>query len=136
MPRRFVASPSMAPACTSASHSMRCRTSLPAATPNTGNDVVHVASRVRSAHMNTAMAHAGSSIDQTEIRFLVEKNADGIIVVDDDGIVLFANPAAEHIFGRPSERLMGFPIGIPLIAGDTTEIAIHRPGDDCIDAEI
>jgi signal transduction histidine kinase/CheY-like chemotaxis protein len=86
--------------------------------------------------MNTARAHAGSSIDQTEIRFLVERNADGIIVVDDDGIVLFANPAAEQIFGRPSERLRGFPIGIPLIAGDTTEIAIHRPGGDRIDAEI
>jgi signal transduction histidine kinase/CheY-like chemotaxis protein len=86
--------------------------------------------------MNMARARGGSSIDQTEIRFLVEKNADGIIVVDDNGIVLFANPAAEQIFGRPSESLIGSPIGIPFIAGDTTEIAIHRPGGDRIDAEI
>jgi PAS domain-containing protein len=86
--------------------------------------------------MSMARARGVSSIDQTEIRFLVEKNADGIIVVDDDGIVLFANPAAEQIFGRPSELLIGSPIGIPFIAGDTTEIAIHRPGGDRIDAEI
>jgi signal transduction histidine kinase/CheY-like chemotaxis protein len=80
-------------------------------------------------------ARAGS-IDQTEIRFLVDKNADGIIVVDDDGVVLFANPAAEQIFGRPASALIASPIGIPLITGDTTEITVHRPGGDPIDAEI
>jgi signal transduction histidine kinase/CheY-like chemotaxis protein len=76
------------------------------------------------------------SIDQAEIRFLIEKNADGIIVVDELGIVLFANPAAEEVFGRPSESLTGSPIGIPSVVGDMTEIAIHRPGRDQIDAEI
>lgn len=84
--------------------------------------------------MNAERAQAGS-IDQAEFRFLVDKNADGIIVVDLDGIVLFANPAAEQMFGRPAELLVGSPIGIPLIAGDTTEITIHRPGADQIDAE-
>ena len=86
--------------------------------------------------MDTTKAYLGSTIDQTEIRFLVEKNADGIIVVDEDGIVLFANPAAEQIFGRPARLLIGSPIGIPFIVGETTEIAIHRPDDDPIDAEI
>jgi signal transduction histidine kinase/CheY-like chemotaxis protein len=76
------------------------------------------------------------SIDQAELRFLVDKNADGIIVVDEDGIVLFANPAAEKIFGRAAEALFGSPIGIPLVSGETTEIAIHKPGGGQIDAEI
>ena len=40
--------------------------------------------------MTMASTPLEGSIDQAEIRFLVEKNADGIIVVDDDGIVLFA----------------------------------------------
>jgi signal transduction histidine kinase/CheY-like chemotaxis protein len=86
--------------------------------------------------MNARNAPEGGGIDQAEIRFLVEKNADGIIVVDEDGIVLFANPAAEQIFGRSSDLLIGSPIGIPLIGGDTTEISIHRRGGDQIDAEI
>jgi signal transduction histidine kinase len=77
-----------------------------------------------------------SGIDHAEIRFLVEKNADGIIVVDDSGIVLFANPAAEQIFGRPFRSLIGYPIGIPITVGDTTEITIHKPGGNQIDAEI
>ena len=86
--------------------------------------------------MNAANPRNGGGIDQAEIRFLVDKNADGIIVVDEDGIVLFANPAAEQIFGRSSDSLIGSPIGIPLTGGDTTEIAIHRPGGDQIEAEI
>lgn len=86
--------------------------------------------------MNATSPDRTGTIDQVEIRFLVEKNADGIIVVDEDGIVLFANPAAEQIFGRSKDSLIGSPIGIPLIAGDTTEISILRPGGDQIDAEI
>jgi signal transduction histidine kinase/CheY-like chemotaxis protein len=86
--------------------------------------------------MNAKGGRQGGGIDQAEIRFLVEKNADGIIVVDEDGIVLFANPAAERIFGRSAERLIGSPIGIPLIGGDATEITVHRPGGDQVDAEI
>lgn len=86
--------------------------------------------------MNMTGSSDNSRIDQTEIRFLIEKNADGIIVVDDSGIVLFANPAAEQIFGRSSGSLIGSPIGIPFVTGDTTEITIHRPGDGPIDAEI
>src|SRR4051812_19597297 len=78
----------------------------------------------------------GGIIDEAEIRFLVDKNADGIIVVDADGIVLFANPAAEDIFGRPVETLISSPIGIPLIGGDITEIAIRRPSGDLVEAEI
>jgi signal transduction histidine kinase/CheY-like chemotaxis protein len=86
--------------------------------------------------MNTADAHSSNGIDQAEIRFLVEKNADGIIVIDENGTVLFANPAAEQIFGRRADLLIGRPIGIPFVAGDTTEIAIHKPDGNQIDAEI
>ncbi|MCA6125779.1 response regulator [Bradyrhizobium sp. WSM 1704] len=86
--------------------------------------------------MNMTGSSNNSRIDQTEIRFLIEKNADGIIVVDESGTVLFANPAAEQIFGRSSGSLIGSPIGIPFVAGDTTEITVHRPGGGPIDAEI
>jgi signal transduction histidine kinase/DNA-binding response OmpR family regulator len=79
---------------------------------------------------------SGGSLDQTELRFLVEKNADGIIVVDGDGVVLFANPAAEEIFGRPPAVLIGAPIGIPVATGETTEIAVHRPDGRLVEAEI
>lgn len=75
-------------------------------------------------------------IGHAEMSFIVEKIADGIIVVNDNGIVMFANPAAEQIFGRPTASLVGSPLGIPLIAGETTEIALHHPGGGQTDAEI
>jgi signal transduction histidine kinase/DNA-binding response OmpR family regulator len=82
------------------------------------------------------MTASGSSLDQAEFRFLVEKNADGIIVVDGDGIVLFANPAAEAIFDRTPHALVGSPIGIPFAASEVTEIAIRRPDGQLTEAEI
>ena len=71
-------------------------------------------SRHSSAHVGAArcvesgtnmMGPIRPNIDQVEISFLIEKNADGIIVVDDTGIVRFVNPAAEKIFGRSSDSL-------------------------------
>ena len=78
----------------------------------------------------------GNSIDQAEISFLIEKNADGILVVDEAGSVLFANPAAEELFARPVEALIGFPIGIPTLVGETTEIAVRRPDGSQVDVEV
>ncbi|HLH11661.1 MAG TPA: response regulator [Methylovirgula sp.] len=79
---------------------------------------------------------ASAAFTEKEIRFLVEKNADGILVLDAEGIVLFANPASEQIFGRAPESLIGSPIGVPLVSGDTSEIVIHKPGGKHVDAEI
>lgn len=78
----------------------------------------------------------GRSVDQRDVKFLVEKNADGIIVVDSDGVVMFANPAAEAMFGRSVNALVGSQIGVPLVAGETAEISIRRPGGDQVDAEV
>jgi signal transduction histidine kinase/DNA-binding response OmpR family regulator len=84
--------------------------------------------------------HAASGrengLDQAEIGFLIEKNADGIVVVDENGTVVFANPAAAQLFGRASELLIGSPIGIPLVAGETTDIVILRPDGDRVEAEV
>jgi signal transduction histidine kinase/CheY-like chemotaxis protein len=77
-----------------------------------------------------------TGISPSEITFLVEKNADGILVVDDAGVVLFANPAAERVFGRPSAELVGTAVGIPAIDGETADIVVLRPGGEKIEAEI
>jgi signal transduction histidine kinase/CheY-like chemotaxis protein len=75
-------------------------------------------------------------ISQAEINFLVEKNADGILVVDESGLVLFANPAAEQIFGRRLDDLIGTAVGIPAIGGETAEVLVLRPGGEKAEAEI
>jgi signal transduction histidine kinase len=71
-----------------------------------------------------------------EFKLLIEHSADGVVVIDDSGVVLFANPAAEQMFGRPAAELTGSPIGVPIIAGETTEISLLRPDGETIGTEI
>lgn len=59
---------------------------------------------------------------------LIENIADGVLVVDPSGNVLYANPAAAAIFGQPLENLIHVPLGRPIVAGETAEITVHRPG--------
>ena len=78
----------------------------------------------------------GQAVDQTDIRFLVDKSADGVVVLDENGVVLFANPAAEHIFGRAAAVLTGSLLGVPLLVGDSTEISVHQPSGAQVDTEV
>jgi len=64
---------------------------------------------------------------QASFRNIVEKSADGIIIVDKDGIVRFINLTAEHIFGRKAEEFFGELFGFPVITGESIEVDIIRP---------
>ncbi|BCJ47729.1 hypothetical protein GCM10010168_20880 [Actinoplanes ianthinogenes] len=67
---------------------------------------------------------AGTTEDLS--RVTVAASADGIVAVDDQGIILLCNPAAEELFGRPAARLLGAPFGFPLAAG-TADIELVLP---------
>lgn len=54
-------------------------------------------------------------------------NADGIVILDADGEIIAANPAAEELFGRPVDSLIGTPLGTPLASGVRTELEILTP---------
>jgi hypothetical protein len=45
----------------------------------------------------------------------VEHSVDGLVVIDADGIVQFANPAAFSLFGGKTGSLVGFQLGSPAI---------------------
>jgi signal transduction histidine kinase len=61
---------------------------------------------------------------------LIEKNADGILVVNRSGRVLFANPAAEQLFSRKSGELLDQELGFPVTAGESTEVDLIRKGTE------
>ena len=71
-----------------------------------------------------------------DLRVIVERMADGIVIVDAAGRIRFANPAAEELFGRPRSALIGTDFGIPLTGGDVAEVEVVRPGSDVITAEV
>jgi len=61
---------------------------------------------------------------------IVNRNVDGILIIDRKGIVRFVNPAAENLFGRKAEELLGEMFGLPVVAGDVSEIdTIHSSGE-------
>jgi PAS domain S-box-containing protein len=60
---------------------------------------------------------------------IIQRNADGILVIDQDGAIRFCNPAAESLFGQSSNALIGMVVGSPLVVGETTEIDILRGGE-------
>ncbi|HEX5972482.1 MAG TPA: PAS domain-containing sensor histidine kinase [Gemmatimonadaceae bacterium] len=65
---------------------------------------------------------------EARFREVIERNADAILVVDDDGVVLYANPMAERLFGRDGTELVGTAIGFPIVAGETTELDVVSHG--------
>jgi signal transduction histidine kinase len=69
-------------------------------------------------------------------RTLLERNADAIVVVDQDGVMRFVNPAAEALFGRKAEELLGELFDFPVVAGQTTEVSVVRSSGEAAVAEV
>lgn len=57
------------------------------------------------------------------VRNIIESSADAIVIVDDDGIVRFVNPAAEQMFGRGADLFVGHPFGFPVAGSKPGETA-------------
>lgn len=55
---------------------------------------------------------------------MIDRNPDAILTVDQDGAILFANPASEDLFGQPPNTLIGINLGLPTVAGEFSEISI------------
>ena len=70
------------------------------------------------------------------LRAILQTVADAILIVDADGLVRYANPAAEQIFGRPVEEIVGHPFGLPVVSDETTEVDIVQPDGQNLVAEL
>ena len=94
--------------------------------------------RDRNTTQNAGISTEGHLADISRFSFerVIENIADGILVVDLSGAVLYANPAAAQIFGQPLEKLLHVPLGRPVVSGETTEITIHRPGKSSAQVEM
>lgn len=73
-----------------------------------------------------AQVAAQLELTRESFRNIVEKSANGIIVIDSDGVVRFVNLAAETLFNRKREEIIGNIFGFPLTTDKVTEIDIVR----------
>ena len=67
---------------------------------------------------------------------LIDKNADAIMIVAPDGVVRFANPSAERLFGASSHELAGKKLGFPLPTGESSEIELIDAEGNTVVAEM
>jgi two-component system, NtrC family, sensor kinase len=97
-------------------------------------DQLELTARLRyhaRAYMNLRQrneAHAAQQASEQRLRQIITHNADGVIVVDPQGMIRFANPAAEKIFRRKGDELVGTSFGHDLVADNTVEVDI--PGTE------
>lgn len=84
----------------------------------------------------TAAAGEHAGREGSLLESIVEQLADGIVVVDDGGVIRFANAAAVTLFGRGADELVEHQFGLPLGADDSTEIEVIRPGGTPVTVEL
>jgi DNA-binding NarL/FixJ family response regulator len=73
---------------------------------------------------------------EVRLRTLIARSSEGMLVVDAARRVLFANPAAEALFGRSAAALLGSPFEVPIVGGEPREVTIERPDGSTIPAEM
>lgn len=75
-------------------------------------------------------AEKTSNRRESQFHDLIVSNADAMIVIDEEGVACFLNPAAERLLGLSAEELVGELVGFPVIGGETTEVDIlHTSGE-------
>ncbi len=92
-------------------------------------DTFEIIEQLRQQLTQTQQALRAS---ETRFRNVIEKNGDGIIVVDQQGVVRFVNAAAELLLQRGADELLGQLLGFPLVAGNTTELDIVHHGESLV----
>mgnify|MGYP002783548885 FL=1 len=75
-------------------------------------------------------------VDDGRLRVAVDAATEPMLVVDADGVVLHANPAAARIFGRDTATLHGLQIGVPAGPNGLAELDIVRPNGETAIAEL
>jgi PAS domain S-box-containing protein len=64
------------------------------------------------------------------LQTIINNTTDGLLVVNTEGIVRFANPAILHMLERSSADLLGATFGVPVMVNEPVEIELrHKNGD-------
>ena len=66
----------------------------------------------------------GRSNREQQLNSILQTVADAILIVDEDGVVRYANAATERVFGMPLENMIGNSFGLPVVSDETTEVDI------------
>lgn len=102
---------------------------LSVATDIVGNDL-------RVSHNLSAKNDPGRNIDSHQLSTIIDNTLDGLLVIDLNGQVVFANRAAETLFGLGVEELIGRDFGIPFVTDGRTEIYLRHADNHMVVTEM
>ena len=69
-------------------------------------------------------------VSKASFSSIVEKNVDGILIVDAGGVVRFVNPMAATLLDGSRNDILGEPCAFPVEPGKTSELRIHQEGQE------
>ncbi len=71
---------------------------------------------------------AALTSSENRLEIIVSNISDGILIVDQNGVVIFTNPSALKIIDISSEMLMGMKLGVPNVLDDSFEVNLLHYG--------
>jgi diguanylate cyclase (GGDEF)-like protein/PAS domain S-box-containing protein len=80
--------------------------------------------------------HLELKASESRLRTIIENYADGIVVVNQAGIVQFINPSAEALLGRSIDELVGKPFDFPITTTEIQEFNIICRNDQPVTVEM
>lgn len=92
-------------------------------------DVVSLLAGHASTAIANATAYREAVLREMHERHVIEALADGVAVIDPEGLVTSWNSSAARITGIPAEEAVGRPVQLP--TGSPGEPLEHRVSDDC-----
>ena len=85
--------------------------------------------QLRARQLRARQPNITKSFEDLHLLELINVNLDGLIVVDHEGTVLFANHAAERLLSHEDQTLVGSSFGAPVAEGESVEINIVREAE-------
>ncbi|MCG5530331.1 EAL domain-containing protein [Halorhodospira halochloris] len=73
---------------------------------------------------------------ESQLNQLFANMTEGVLVVDDEGRVAYANSAAAHLFARSSEEVIGEVLGLPVGGPDAQEIDLRTASGEARTVEM
>ena len=102
-----------------------------------GHDPVDVVERLLVHSVQRARILKATADAESRARVIIEGISDGVLIVDEAGTILFANPASERLLDKPLIELMGAPLDleipeeseavveVPLSSGDAHILSVR-----------
>lgn len=82
--------------------------------------------RLSRSISQSGLLHATQEAE-IRLRTIIENIDDGVLIIDRNGAILFANPAAEDLMDRSLDELFGLQVPFPVPDGRDDTIHLNRP---------